>query len=264
MEKFKHIEKIGTLSIDKVLIESYYPILFICRNETEDLFLCSCCQANKDGKKWLVTKTDTATIIKVLKNEITLREAFIKYKEVRYSIFANEDSMCITENDAEDWNYETSIYLPDEGEYMDAEAGEFDEEISYYKNMEHRIMMNSFYQPIKLSRECFSLKLEIDKVLRENIEFYQQSDMGKINIKFGEFDSTYRKLMVDKIDQSDLNIFIETFHNKLKTTIKRFEDTTFNYEKENPTNLIYMKDSTLPLDNKTTESYPINHSVLVA
>ncbi len=51
MQEFIKIDKLGTLQIDKILFESHYPILFTCVNEINELFLCTCCHANKEGKK---------------------------------------------------------------------------------------------------------------------------------------------------------------------------------------------------------------------
>jgi len=132
MNKFLEIEKIGTLEVDKILFESYYPILFTCVNEKRELFLCLCCQANREGKKWLITRTSPRTIIKILTNEITLRESFTQYKDIQFTVFLNPEGTQIIANNTSDWDYHNSLLLPDEGEFMDAEKGEFDEEIAYY------------------------------------------------------------------------------------------------------------------------------------
>ena len=68
MKPFMKIDKLGELRIDVVLFESYYPILFTCLNENNDLFLCVCCQSNKEGRKWLITKTTPNIVVKVLKD----------------------------------------------------------------------------------------------------------------------------------------------------------------------------------------------------
>lgn len=132
MSEFINIENLGVLKMDKILFESYYPILFTCLDDKGDLFLSLCCQANRDGKKWLITKTTPRSIIKILTNEITLREAFTQYKSIQYTIFSSVEGTKIIANNFEDWDYNSSSCLPDKGEYIDAEEGEFDEEISYY------------------------------------------------------------------------------------------------------------------------------------
>lgn len=133
MEKFMAIDKLGMLEIETVLVETNDPIFFICKNEKEDLFLCSCCQANRNGKKWLITRTSPDVIVKILKDEIGLRDAFLKYKDVQISVSAYNDELNIKEHDEKDWNYENSICLPDKDEYMEVEEDEFLDEISFYE-----------------------------------------------------------------------------------------------------------------------------------
>ncbi len=109
MGKFMGIEKLGMLEIETVLVEMNEPVFFICKNEKEDLFLCSCCQANKNGKKWLITKTSPDIIVKILKDEITLREAFYVFKDIQISVYAFDGDIKITEHEVVDWDYENSI-----------------------------------------------------------------------------------------------------------------------------------------------------------
>ena len=70
-------------------------------------------------------------IIKMLSDEISLRDAFLADDSFRLSAQRTKDSFSIGYNE-EDWK-EGSIYLPKKDEYMEAEEGEFDEEIDYYK-----------------------------------------------------------------------------------------------------------------------------------
>lgn len=133
MKKFVQIDSIGNLKIDTVLFESYYPILFTCLNEKKELFICVCCQANKNGKKWLLTQTTPQTMIDMLKNKITLRDVFFKFPEVQFTILSNGEKKEIREKDRNDWDYDSSISLPDKGEYMEAEDGEFVDEIQHYE-----------------------------------------------------------------------------------------------------------------------------------
>lgn len=67
MKPFIATKRNGVLTIDKILFESYYPILFTCKNEFNDIFVCLCCQHNQNGIKWLVGKTDNSYIMQLLK-----------------------------------------------------------------------------------------------------------------------------------------------------------------------------------------------------
>ncbi|MCI8669546.1 MAG: hypothetical protein HFI34_08520 [Lachnospiraceae bacterium] len=133
MEKFMMVDKLGMLEIETVLVEMNEPVFFVCKNEKKELFLCSCCQANKNGKKWLITRTSPDIVVKILKDEITLREAFLEFEDIQVSVCSFDGDIKIAEHDSVDWDYENSILLPDKGEYMDVEEDEFLEEISYYE-----------------------------------------------------------------------------------------------------------------------------------
>lgn len=135
MKDFMKIESIGTLKIDRILFESYVPILFTCANEKNDTFLCVCCQANEKGKKWLITRTSPQIIINLLKDKITIRDAFLAFKDVQITVISNGDETQIIKQDEENWNPETSRSLPSKGEFMEAEEGEFEDEIRHYEQM---------------------------------------------------------------------------------------------------------------------------------
>ena len=70
MKKFITLNKYGELYIDKILFETYFPIIFTCKNENNDIFICVCCQCNENGCKWLVGRTNGSFIVRMLQNEI--------------------------------------------------------------------------------------------------------------------------------------------------------------------------------------------------
>jgi|GEM_PF-3293783 len=126
------LRDVGVFKIEKIFFESYYPILFSCRSGNDDLYLCVCCWRESDKTKWLVTKTSSKTIINMLENKITLRDAFLS-GDKRITITHAAGVYVVVENDPKDWNPTKSIYLPTAGEYMDAEHDEFADEIKFYK-----------------------------------------------------------------------------------------------------------------------------------
>lgn len=134
MKEFKYVPSLGMLCYDKVLFETHYPILFTVIDAKENLYLCVCCQYNSSGRKWLITNTTAALVVSLLRNRITIRDAFLYSNRVRISITDSVNGMVITENDVHDWDAQNSIMLPDAGELIDAEDGEFDDEIEYYQN----------------------------------------------------------------------------------------------------------------------------------
>ena len=130
-------KEIGKLRLDRVLFESYHPILFTCLNEKNELFLCVCCQADKERKKWLITTVRPSTVVDMLLNRITIRDAFLIDNGKKYSIIYRYDhcEYALEDNNLVDWDIEKSIYLPTAGEYMDTEDDEFSQEISYFTDM---------------------------------------------------------------------------------------------------------------------------------
>ena len=137
-EYFFNFKETGALKLDKVIFESYYPILFTCKNESNGkLYLCVCSQADSKQKKWLIKEVTLQTVIDLLSDKITIRDAFLINQGAKYTVIydMNEQTRSIEEDNKEDWNAEESIDLPTAGEYLDVEDDEFKEEIRYFENM---------------------------------------------------------------------------------------------------------------------------------
>ena len=139
---------IGQLYYEKVFFEGAYPIIFTCVDDRRNRYLCVCCQNNKEGRRWLISSTTPATIIAMLQNRITLRDAFLQSYNVRVSAFSTNGNLECTNNDPYIWS-DDSIYLPKEGEAIDAEDGEFDEEISFYEGLLISVTLEFVIKTIK-------------------------------------------------------------------------------------------------------------------
>lgn len=209
MEKFMIVDKLGMLEIETVLVEMNEPVFFICKNEKEDLFLCSCCQANKNGKKWLITRTSPDVIVKILKDEISLREAFLEFKDIQVSVCAFDGDIKITEHDAADWDYKNSIFLPDTDEYMEAEEDEFLEEISYYE--ERKI---EAYKDINIEKvvKCSSLNSEVPWI-------YETEGMEPFDYNF----------LLNKHMFENMKILYQLLESKIKIGLKESKKCEFEY-----------------------------------
>lgn len=145
MKKMNNTFKLGVhgeFIIDKILFEANYPILFTCKNEKNDLFICVCCQNNAQGKKWLLTRTTEELVISMLRDNISIREVFLSFPECRLSIYGN-DEYTVKEQEEADWG-EDSIFLPKKNEFMEAEPEEFDDEIEYYQKILMERRKNEF------------------------------------------------------------------------------------------------------------------------
>lgn len=143
----KKIPIFDDLILDTILFESKYPVLFTCRN-ANDIYLFSCCLVNAAIVKWIATKTNYESLIRLLQNKITIRDAFIDGCEEKIMIEYDGVNVGYKEVDKK---LVPEALLPTSGEYMDAEEDEFEEEIAVFesriKNVEFRIKprISNFY-----------------------------------------------------------------------------------------------------------------------
>ena len=192
MNVFYEIPSLGNLVIDQVIFETYYPIIFTCMNEKKDLFLCVCCCANESGKKWLITKTKPQVLVDMLRDRITVRDAFLKYPDVQVTVIdsINKKEPIFDFENKSDWDAQSSTSLPDVGEYLEAEDGEFDEEIAYYLQLE-----NSYFYAA--AKEIYSRTA--DKI--ECHSFEEQADSWEMLL---QDDMIYKQILSKVLEQMNL------------------------------------------------------------
>ncbi len=136
MKKFIKLDKYGQLYIDKVLFESYFPIIFTCVNNNKDIFISVCCQNNEKGCKWLLGKTDGISIVRMLQDKMTIRQLLLEHLSGKISVDYAKDTGYVIAYNNSDWDADSSC-LPKEDSYMYAEDGEFDEEIDYFSSVNY-------------------------------------------------------------------------------------------------------------------------------
>lgn len=146
MKEFIKLDKYGQLYIDRVLFESYFPIIFTCVNDNNEIFICVCCQNNKKGCKWLIGKTNGINIIRMLRDEITIRQLLLEYSSGKISVDYVKNEYVVAYNNS-DWD-ENSLYLPKDDSYMYAEDGEFDDEIAYFSSVDYVYYEAEYYKRI--------------------------------------------------------------------------------------------------------------------
>lgn len=159
MREFIKLDRYGQLYIDKVLFESYFPIIFTCVNDKKDLFIGVCCQNNENGCKWLLGKTNGESIVRVLRDEITIRQLLLEYSSGKISVDYVEKEYVIAYNNS-DWD-ENSPYLPKDDSYMHAEVGEFEEEIVYFLTLDN---------PLSYHAESYKCVAEASGIINKGIE----------------------------------------------------------------------------------------------
>lgn len=126
---FRKIPEFSNIVLDTILFESKYPVMFTCKNKG-DLYLFICCLVSAEKVEWIGSKTTYDNLIDLLENKITIRDAFLNITENKIIIEYNgkeTDYKIVKGNDVPD------NLLPTAVEYMEAEEGEYVEEIALFK-----------------------------------------------------------------------------------------------------------------------------------
>lgn len=122
-----------TLYTDMVLVESTRAILFTCKSEFDDLYICACHCANSEKVEWLVAPTTPNRVIDLLTNKLTIRNMFDKESLLfLVTLMAGEKTKAIKKFLLQDI---PPNILPSAGYYMDADENEFDEELAELRNL---------------------------------------------------------------------------------------------------------------------------------
>ena len=113
---------------DMVLAEYGRPILFTCLDEYDNLYICSCYHAGGDAVEWMLVKTTEEAVIKLLQNQIPIHDMFSDAETVYLLTLSERGAQPQAVKKATQDVPEN--YFPTAGYDMDAEEGEFDEEIA--------------------------------------------------------------------------------------------------------------------------------------
>lgn len=203
MQKFVRINKDVQLYIDRIILESYFPIIFTCKDDKNNIYMCVCCQNNEKAIKWLVGKTDAKSIIKVLEDKITIREILLYNSTEHISIEYINGDYNIEYNNS-DWN-ENSMCLPKKDSYMYADEGEFDEEIKYFQSMDLICYNENEYVGVSDIQELFEMEL-LSENFTNTIEI-----SGKLSVKTIDSTNKYTDIKpIRKILESNLNIIYDS------------------------------------------------------
>lgn len=221
MKEFIKLDKYGQLYMDRVLFESYFPIIFTCVNDDKDLFIGVCCQYNEKGCKWLLGKTNGISIVRVLRDEITIRQLLLEHSSGKISVDYIDGEYVIAYNNA-DWN-DNSPYLPKVDSYMHAEGGEFADEIAYFSTLDHHVHYNTDYY--KCIAEALGTINKGIEPLADALAVFS-SAVGNISIR-SEIVSTLKVF-----GKLCTNLVVTTEKYSNQKTYKSVYNSTFNMESE--------------------------------
>jgi len=130
---FNHPET-GQMKIERVFFKSVYPVLFTCRSDKDVLYLCVCFCSDKVAQRWLISETTPSIVIDMLKDKTTLRNAFLLGGKGRFTVSKELNNVeTIASNVIDDWCAEESTSLPTADAYLDADEGEFNDDITFYE-----------------------------------------------------------------------------------------------------------------------------------
>ncbi len=132
MKEFINHRLTGKLFYDQTIFQENEPILFTCKDENNQLYLCVEYQCDSTAIKWLVKSVTKQTLIKMLTDQITIREAFLQDEEKRFSICKIHSLLTVIENSVKDWA-DDSLVLPTKGEYLEIDEEEFQEILKVYQ-----------------------------------------------------------------------------------------------------------------------------------
>lgn len=179
-EILRKSNEFADITIDQVLFEAAYPVLFTAYDSMNQSYLFICHSFNSNDIEWIATKTSYENVISMLTDAITIRDAFSACSPEKYIISYNRDNIEVSKLDIAD--IEDRI-LPTAGEYMNADEDEFCEEIEYYKSKIAIYLKDEVASPFGL----VSYHEDYSYVLKFKIDELTQSVTNTINMVVSKF-----------------------------------------------------------------------------
>lgn len=174
-EKFLKVpEPVGQLYYDCILLDGDEPVLFTCTNDNKELYYCVCIYNVLGAQEWLITRTTPRRMCHLLTNSITMRRAITLADKIWFAKECQDGHI--------EWKYENvdefpDDYLPTDGMYMDADDGEFDEEIKHFKNMIKN--QEDQYCLVKIDNKN---RVQTVKVIDEDLPFVLSKSIVEFNM----------------------------------------------------------------------------------
>lgn len=131
---FTNITDIGDLNWEEIIVDDACPIFFTLISNNGKRYISVCCELYEE-QRWLISPISNSNLIRMLKNEISMRDAFLTQ---------NEEKCVIAHWSKDDptlkYDLVDTCDLPDRDlpvdEMLEAEEGEFEEYIQKIQNSE--------------------------------------------------------------------------------------------------------------------------------
>lgn len=163
---FKDVPEIGNLSIEYVIVEEAYPLLFIAIDNDIKRYLCVCCDI-REAQRWIINKLPDKEIRNLFLNQLSLKDAFLfgEWPKVLVSFdykIRKDEYVVVNGNDI------PQIDLPSEGENLDEELSDH---ISYILKL-YDIPEENFEleEPeATINTATFTTELSVDIPIKTNL-----------------------------------------------------------------------------------------------
>lgn len=119
---FLSINELGDLYIKQVIVQYDYPLLFICEDQFDSLYIVNEVSDSEEYEEWIAAKITRKKYIDILESRISLREAFITDCNIPYLLikhyYLSGTVICESISDPQD------DFFPDDDLYMSTFCGD--------------------------------------------------------------------------------------------------------------------------------------------
>lgn len=124
---FKNVPGCGDLRMEQIVVDYVYPLLSVLKDDFGNRYLCMCFDT-RGAQQWLITRISNEILEGILDNRVCLREPFLRDGYQKILAVLNYDTRVETfrKLNADEIPDEC---LPEKGEYLDPDEGEWAEYI---------------------------------------------------------------------------------------------------------------------------------------
>lgn len=124
---FENVPCYGDLKMEQIIVDYVYPLLFVLKDKLGNRYLCICFDT-RGKQQWIATPISVNDLIDILTNKLTLSKPFedanskkiyaVRNYETKIDSFKIVNAFDISPDN-----------IPEKGEYLESEDGEWDEYI---------------------------------------------------------------------------------------------------------------------------------------
>lgn len=119
---FSNVPGVGDLELCDIFYALERPILFLCKDNNNQLYLCSCCKLYP-RLEWIISSIEPEIVIDLIDDKILIAKALSKGEKKFFAVWEQGDAC---ERIQSVKKYDDTM-LGDDDDYLDVEDGEFDD-----------------------------------------------------------------------------------------------------------------------------------------